>query len=77
MKRADLNRVDPDDFLKNRMLAPGTSIITMSTGQQWDVWLDVAYKRGFTVLELDENEVPVAAYQKKGVQNERKQLSIE
>ena len=33
----------------------------MSTGQ-WDALLAEAYRRGHTLLELDDNERPVAAY---------------
>lgn len=32
---------------------------------QWDTLLDVAYKRGHVLLELDENENLIAAYKKK------------
>jgi hypothetical protein len=40
---------------------PGTVTLTMSTGQ-WNALLAEAYRRGHTLLELDENERPVAAY---------------
>ena len=42
-------------------LKPGTLTFTMSEGQ-WNVLLAEAYKRGHTLLELDANEHPVAAY---------------
>ncbi len=40
---------------------PGTLTFTMSIGQ-WDTLLAEAYKRGHTLLELDDSERPVAAY---------------
>jgi hypothetical protein len=42
---------------------PGTVTITMSTGQ-WDNLLAAAYDLGATLLELDANEKPVAAYRR-------------
>lgn len=42
-------------------LIPGVVIITMSVGQ-WDALLAEAYRRGHTLLELDENERPIGAY---------------
>ena len=41
--------------------APGTITMTMSAGQ-WDTLLAAAYEQGATLLELDGNERPVAAY---------------
>ncbi len=41
--------------------APGTITLTMSIGQ-WDALLAEAYRRGHTLLELDADERPVAAY---------------
>ena len=41
--------------------SPGTLLVTMSTGQ-WDALLAEAYRRGHTLLELDDQERPVAAY---------------
>jgi hypothetical protein len=40
---------------------PGTITLTMSAGQ-WDALLAEAYRRGHTLLELDEDERPIAAY---------------
>lgn len=37
--------------------------VTMSAGQ-WDTLLRAAYEVGFILLELDDEERPVAAYQK-------------
>lgn len=39
-------------------------VITMSEGQ-WDALLSAAYQAGWTLLELDEDERPVRAYQRK------------
>jgi hypothetical protein len=35
--------------------------VTMSE-HQWDALLDLAYSQGAVLLELDDNENPVAAY---------------
>jgi hypothetical protein len=37
--------------------------MTMSV-DQWDAVLSAAYENGWVLLELDENEIPVKAYQK-------------
>lgn len=39
-------------------------IITMSV-DQWDGLLSVAYDRGHILLELDDDEKPIKAYQRK------------
>lgn len=39
-------------------------IVTMSQGQ-WDVLLSAAYAQGFLLLELDDDETPVRAFQQK------------
>lgn len=39
-------------------------IVTMSRGQ-WDKLLSAAYDSGATLLELDDNEIPVRAYRRK------------
>jgi hypothetical protein len=49
--------------LASVQLGPGTVVITLSVGQ-WDNFLSVAYALGYTLLELDDNERPVAAYQR-------------
>jgi hypothetical protein len=38
-------------------------MVTMSVGQ-WDMLLQGAYGRGWTLLELDDDEMPVAAYRR-------------
>lgn len=43
---------------------PGTVLLTVSVGQ-WSALHGEAYRRGHTLLELDENERPVAAYRKR------------
>jgi len=40
-------------------------VMTMSRGQ-WDSTLAASYEGGFVLLELDDRERPVAAYQKAG-----------
>ena len=41
------------------------AVVTMSIGQ-WDALLQTSYDGGFLLLELDDRERPVAAYQKDG-----------
>ena len=43
--------------------SPSALIITMSIGQ-WDAALRAAYAQGWILLELDDDERPVAAYRK-------------
>ncbi len=43
--------------------APGTHVVTMNTGQ-WDTLLSTAYEQGWILLELDDDERPVRAYQR-------------
>ena len=38
-------------------------VITMSPGQ-WDGLLSAAYERGWVLIEIDEHEQPVRAYQR-------------
>lgn len=38
-------------------------VMTMSLGQ-WDAMLAAAYERGWILLEIDDNDVPVRAYRK-------------
>lgn len=60
MTRPWLDRVPLDQAIPIR---PGRITITMSVGQ-WDGLLAAAYEHGCTLLELDENERPVAAYRR-------------
>jgi hypothetical protein len=48
-------------------LRPGTVTITMSIGQ-WDPLHAAFYENGAILLELDDDERPVAAYRKRDVQ---------
>ena len=57
MKRPSLHSIP----LSEVQLLPGTVTLTMSIGQ-WDALLAEAYRRGHTLLELDNQERPVAAY---------------
>ena len=45
----------------------GSRIITLSPGQ-WDAMLDEAYRRGWTLLEI-EDELPVRVYRRPQHQN--------
>jgi len=58
MKRPILNEVELDSAKTCKL------IITMSPGQ-WDALLDEGYNRGALLLEIDQNEQPVRAYQRK------------
>jgi hypothetical protein len=58
MKRPTLNRIPVSEALPIR---PATVTVTMGVGQ-WDNILLVSYELGFTLLELDDDEHPVAAY---------------
>jgi hypothetical protein len=57
MKRPTLHEIP----LSEVKFLPRTVTLTMSIGQ-WDALLAEAYQRGHTLLELDANERPVAAY---------------
>lgn len=59
MKRPELHEIAISDAI-NRCIFT----VTMSTGQ-WDGFLESAYNAGAALLELDENEMPVRAYQKR------------
>lgn len=59
MKRPVLNEIQ----LEGGILKPGL-IVTMSIGQ-WDGYLAAAYGGGAVLLELDDNETPIRAYQQK------------
>lgn len=49
--------------LSEGWLKAGEVTVTMSVGQ-WDLMLANAYEAGFILLELDDDERPVRAYQK-------------
>jgi len=57
MKRPALHPIPLDAVTFER----GTVTLTMSQGQ-WNDLLAEAYQRGHTLLELDDQERPVAAY---------------
>lgn len=46
-------------------LRPNVLSITLGRNQ-WDAMLEAAYLAGWVLLELDDDERPVAAYQKAG-----------
>jgi len=57
MKRPELHKIE----LKTFPLGG----VSMTMGKnQWDVMLDEAYKMGCTLIELDDDENFIAAYQK-------------
>jgi hypothetical protein len=55
--------LDPISLNEVRPFDPLSVTVTMSIGQ-WDRFLAMAYEGGYTLLELDDNERPVAAYRK-------------
>ena len=57
MKRPPLHEIP----LSEVRLLPGTLMFTMSIGQ-WDALLQAGYDQGATLLELNADEIPVAAY---------------
>ena len=59
MKQPELNEIPIGEAI-NR----GIFTVTMSTGQ-WDGFLQSAYDAGAALIELDKNELPVRAYQKR------------
>jgi hypothetical protein len=63
MKRPELNEICLQEAIKRTFYAP-TITITMSQGQ-WDGLLAASYDIGAVLLELDDHEVPVRAYQRK------------
>lgn len=57
MKRPRLTEVGMSRIKESRL------VITMSPGQ-WDGLLDEGYNRGALLVEIDQNEQPVKAYQR-------------
>lgn len=60
MKRPVLNKLKREQVV---LFEPGSLTVTMSIGQ-WDNLLQAAYDRGAIMIELDDDENPVAAYRK-------------
>jgi hypothetical protein len=58
--RPPLNRVPLESV---DLLRPGQVTVTMSAGQ-WGALLAAAYAQGGLLLELDDEEFPVAAYRR-------------
>ena len=59
MKRPELNEISISHAFQR-----GCVTVTMSQGQ-WDSLLQASYDQGFVLVELDRNETPVRAYQKR------------
>lgn len=62
MKKLKLHEKNLKEALTGMMTGSGGLFVTMSTGQ-WSALLDEAYRRGATLIELDDDERPVKAYQ--------------
>lgn len=61
MNRPELNEISLQDAISS-MYQPGASI-TMGI-DQWDNLLREAYEHGWTLLELDDDEILIKAYRK-------------
>lgn len=59
MSRPELRKIPMPEMIGR----PGTVTVTIGVGE-WDSLLADCYNAGFLLLELDDNEHPVAAYQK-------------
>ncbi len=64
MKRPELNEVDLSTARTGLFNGRGGLFVTMSPGQ-WDALLSTAYDTGATLLEIDDKEQPVKAYQRR------------
>jgi hypothetical protein len=64
MKRPKLNEIPIKEAMAGILEGDGGLYVTMSPGQ-WDALLDASYDRGATLLEIDQNEQPVKAYQRR------------
>ena len=63
-KKPKLNEVDLQEALaKINGRVKGVIVITMSTGQ-WDIYLQGIYDMGGILIELNDYEFPIKAYQK-------------
>jgi len=58
MKRPELHKITLSEVSRHG------AVMTMSTGQ-WDRLLQAAYDTGWTLVELDREEKPVAAYRRR------------
>lgn len=63
MKTPELNEIDVNEAMTGFLGGSGGLFATMSTGQ-WDALLDEVYQRDGTLLELNEDEIPVRAYRR-------------
>ncbi len=63
MKQPKLNEIDLEGAMAGILEGGGGLVVTMSPGQ-WDALLDEGYNRGALLLEIDQNEQPVRAYQR-------------
>ncbi len=64
MKRPELNEIPLHSAIAKLLDGGGGLAITMSPGQ-WDALLDEGYNRNALLLEIDQNEQPVKAYQRR------------
>jgi len=64
MKQPKLNEIDLEGAMAGILEGGGGLVVTMSPGQ-WDALLSTAYDTGATLLEIDDKEQPVKAYQRR------------
>lgn len=72
-ERPKLTKIELGTAIEDLLACKPGFHITMAEGQ-WDMFLEVAYfKNGATLIELDSNEAPIAAYKhEKDIQDEKK-----
>lgn len=63
MARPELTEIPLDAALDSLFGGTPGGNMTMSIGQ-WDALLQEAYSTGWTLIELDDDEIPVKAYRR-------------
>jgi hypothetical protein len=63
VKKPILNEISLIEVIEAKQAGKPLAIMTMSRGQ-WDQLLQGAYYAGWTLLEVDADEIPVKAYRK-------------
>jgi hypothetical protein len=63
MKRPVLNEISLVETMESIVAGKPLAYMTMSRGQ-WDGLLHAAYQAGWTLLEVDGDEIPIRAYRR-------------
>ena len=63
MKRPKLEKTDLNETMEAIFSGKPFVVVTMSVGQ-WDGLLAEMYDQGHTLMELDDDEKPIAAYRR-------------